>query len=215
MNKELLVKASTEILKEIDNAIWHMYINLNISSDDARFLESILNPIKQELSKREQEGQDKMKQEKEESDKDTITIFDDSSKNMEDVTRPDFIIEHGLVPYFNKLTVYLCLWTMKGCKKEDIKDMETHFKWLVELIMSGVLENCDDPQHEIDLAEVCMVILTNFINLWRGKLEMGTSSLIKKWTKKYDDFVHKIENNRQSEKNKEDTKIRGGVNIAS
>ena len=56
MNKELLVKASTEILKEIDNAIWRMYINLNVSSDNARFLESILNPIKQELSKREQEG---------------------------------------------------------------------------------------------------------------------------------------------------------------
>ena len=56
MNKELLVKASTEILKEIDNVIWRMYINLNVSSDDARFLESILNPIKQELSKREQEA---------------------------------------------------------------------------------------------------------------------------------------------------------------
>ena len=59
MNKELLVKASTEILKEIDNAIWRMYINLNISSDDARFLESILNPIKQELSKRGQEDKTK------------------------------------------------------------------------------------------------------------------------------------------------------------
>lgn len=125
----------------------------------------------------------------------------DNTLDIRDVTHIEYVKEHGLQPYFYKLTIYIPVACLDP-KEKDVTVFEAHYEWTARMYMQTEwLQYRDNPQWEIDMMEMILVMLTNAIGVLRGELQMGTSTVVTEWGERVDAFQEKM---MQREKRRDD-----------